>query len=118
MKLVSKTAFMVAVVCLFAQAGFAADDTTTTKTKTTSTAQKRPSLRLAQPNPGEQNIHTKLSKDDALKIALQNVNGEVVTSKLDSVGGNPCYDFTIKSNGSVKDVIVDATSGQVVIVGN
>jgi uncharacterized membrane protein YkoI len=120
MSLISKSTFPVAILCLLTQTAFAADESgTTTTTKPSSSAKKRPAVKVAQPEQtADQNIRTKLSKDDAEKIALQNVQGDIVSSKLDSVAGNPCYTFDIKSGGSVKTVLVDATSGQVVIVGN
>jgi uncharacterized membrane protein YkoI len=59
----------------------------------------------------------KLSLEEARKIALTNASGDIVHEGLEKMADSVCYSFDIKdSTNNVKEVLVDGTTGQVVIV--
>lgn len=57
-----------------------------------------------------------ISLDEAEKIALKEVNGEVLKAKKDKDDGNTYYDFTIVTDTEKYEVEVDAEDGKVLKV--
>ncbi|MFE4705198.1 PepSY domain-containing protein [Peribacillus simplex] len=55
----------------------------------------------------------KISSDQAEKIALKAVDGQVTDAELDSENGTLVYELEIKQGQKEYDVVVDATTGKV-----
>ncbi|MDQ7861700.1 PepSY domain-containing protein [Peribacillus frigoritolerans] len=55
----------------------------------------------------------KVSRDQAEKIALKAVDGQVTDMELDSENGTLVYELEIKQGLKEYDVVVDATTGKV-----
>ncbi|WHY56476.1 PepSY domain-containing protein [Peribacillus simplex] len=55
----------------------------------------------------------KISSDQAEKIALKAVDGQVTDAELDSENGTLVYELEIKQGQREYDVVVDATTGKV-----
>jgi uncharacterized membrane protein YkoI len=82
--------------------------------------QQDPSATATNTSAGEMQstYKTKVSIDEARKIAQSNAKGEIIHEKLDKVADRVCFAFDIKDGGDVKQVLVDGLTGQVVIVEN
>ena len=59
---------------------------------------------------------SKVSLEEARKIAQANAKGDNILEKLDQIGDTTCFSFDIKDSGEVKQVLVDSMTGQVIIV--
>ncbi|MES1040356.1 MULTISPECIES: PepSY domain-containing protein [Peribacillus] len=57
--------------------------------------------------------NAKVSSDQAEKIALKAVDGQVTDMELDSENGTLVYELEIKQGQKEYDVVVDATTGKV-----
>jgi uncharacterized membrane protein YkoI len=55
----------------------------------------------------------KISSDQAEKIALKKVDGQITDVELDSENGILVYEFEINQGKKEYDVVVDATTGEV-----
>ncbi|MFC7392007.1 PepSY domain-containing protein [Scopulibacillus cellulosilyticus] len=59
------------------------------------------------------NGHVKISKQDAIKIAENNITGKAVSSKIDHDDGKTIYKIKIKTkDGSIYKAEIDANSGK------
>lgn len=57
----------------------------------------------------------KISADEARRIALERIGGEVVESELERENGRVVYEFEIKTaEGRYYEVVVDAGTGEIV----
>ncbi len=59
----------------------------------------------------------KIPEDEARRIALQRVSGEILESELDRETGKLVYEFEIRDkSGKIQEVLVDAQTGEIVSV--
>ncbi len=54
-----------------------------------------------------------ISKEEAEEIALAEVNGSIVYSKLDEDDGRPVYEITIQTSTNMQEVTIDGVTGDV-----
>ncbi len=60
---------------------------------------------------------TRITKEQARKIALERVNGEVVEEEFEKENGKMVYGFEIKeASGKVMEVKIDAVTGNIISV--
>ncbi|MGI8641157.1 MAG: PepSY domain-containing protein [Pyrinomonadaceae bacterium] len=61
---------------------------------------------------------TRVTKEQARKIALEKVNGEIVEEEFEKENGKMVYGFEIKeASGKVMEVKIDAETGKIISVG-
>lgn len=77
-----------------------------------------PSIAVAeeQPRPGTERPApaTKITMEQATKIALERVPGEVTEVKIERKKGRSVYAIEIQTKDGEKDVFVDVASGEIV----
>lgn len=59
-----------------------------------------------------------ITQDEAKKIALQEVSGEVVETEIEKEDNTIVYEFEIKTDTGVKEVEIDGMTGKVLEVEN
>lgn len=60
--------------------------------------------------------NTRISREEAIQIALQQVRGRVFKAELDTENGRWVYEIGIRVNYAVYEVTVDATTGQIISI--
>ena len=69
-------------------------------------------------NANETVLQTKVTKEQARKIALERVKGEIVDEEYEKENGKMVYGFEIKqADGTVMEVKVDEMTGKIIYVG-
>ena len=69
-------------------------------------------------NGNETVLQTKVTKEQARKIALERVKGEIVDEEYEKENGKMVYGFEIKqADGTVMEVKVDEMTGKIIYVG-